>query len=559
MSSQNPLNLRDLLKLSTVDPFAVAADLAVNAPGYLANTVYKPVKEAVENFGPLMGGEAGVQGPIEKAALETLPSWTSKLTSLLSGKKAVPGADITAPTATYQEGASSKLRGQPEGNNNIWVRQGKGTANKDRTLMVQFSSDLLQPPAEKGSDVATDYYNQLYAKRKGYARPDDFWEIPQWQAELAHNVPNTDQYTIRDPKEAAEFFKRAGYKNIAFSALDVNKPFIKKLADEYPGKIVVGGYGDLGKDFAGHPNVEIQPSMKDFVEKEMGPGSYKQGYDYRHFSGTPTVPRLQLSDGCTQKCAFCTVPKKITESSRDTIIQQADAIAKDLPSNLIYINDKTYGQAENHTMLPELFERIKKKNPNFEGFVIQTTAAQMKKFSPEFLKKAGIKYVELGIETYNDPILKELKKPATEALIDAAAEKLRAAGIPMIPNIIVGFPGETEQTYSHTLDWLKKNEDIISHTNIYNVAAYEGTELAGKLQAAGKLPGGAGGDVSENAIKKSWMEDPDSHIDFHGRVHDFALGQLKKSPTFKKATQALGSVVTEPLVGMGALLNPPVK
>lgn len=458
------------------------------------------------------GVSRGSQRPLGKAIPESKPT-----PSVEEGP--AQGSHVTQPHANYTEAAAAKPKGQEYGGGkNLWARNHAGKNNADRTLMVQFSSDLLQGGRQR--DAADDYYDKLYANREGYHRPADFWEIPQWQAHLSHSMPNTDHYTVRDPEEAIRFLNAAGYKHVAFSALDVNKDFVKRLAEGAPKQhVVVGGYTDMNH-FAGLPNVSVHPSIKSFVESEGM--SYKPGYDYRHFSGTKTIPRLTLSDGCRHQCTFCCVPKKVDEKSREEILQQADAFAEHLPSDLIYLNDKTFGQAENHAMLPELYQRIKAKNPGFKGFVIQTTAAQMKRFTPDFLKNAGIRHVELGIESVNDPILRAHKKPATEALIEEAANKVRASGASLIPNIMVGLPGEDRTTYQRTLDWLNRHRDIISHVNAYNLALYDDSELGKKLQVI------SAGDRDENVQQKSWHVDPQAHKDFANRLWQFASGQLDK-------------------------------
>jgi hypothetical protein len=433
----------------------------------------------------------------------------------------------------FRSGVSNRTKGEDVANKNIWARQSLDPDNGNRTLMVQFSSDLLQ----KGPRTT---YDKLYQNRTGYDRPTDFWELPQWQAHMSYALPETtDHYTIRNIDEAIDFFKNSGYKNIAFSALDVNRDLIDKIATEVPKiHLVVGGYTDMDI-FKNHPNVTVYPTIKDFTESEGA--VYNPGYDYRLFSGTKTVPRLTMSDGCRHSCVFCSILKAITETGRDQIMQQVDTFARDLPSRLIYINDKTFGQASNHTMLPEIYNRIKGQNPDFDGFIIQTTAAQMKKFTSDFINRAGIKYIELGIESYNDPILKAMKKPANETLINEAAQKIRDAGAVLIPNIMVGLPGETPETYAKTMDWLNANRDIISHANIYNLALYDEAELGRKLEAKTQA------DRDENIIEKSWMEDPAVANRFHKGVFDFSSQQLDREPTTGKSA---GQVIEETFNGL---------
>ena len=462
-----------------------------------------------------VGQDSGGSGQVRSGVLK-LPS--------SSNTQSPKGSSVTTPHTTYEQAsvAKPKTGGSVDGNRNLWVRQSSDTDNSKRTLTVQFSSDLLQGNRQR--DHSDDYYDKLYGNREGYHRLADTWEIPQWVAHMAHSMPDTDHYTVRDPQEAIRFANEAGYKNVAFSALDVNKEHVRDFAKNYNGNVVVGGYTDMNH-FADLPNVKIHSTIKDFVESEGG--TYKPGYDYRHFEGTKTIPRLTLSDGCRHNCAFCCVPKQVTEKGREEIMQQVDAFAKHLPADLIYLNDKTFGQADNHKMLPEIYQRIKAQNPNFKGFVVQTTAAQMKKFTPEFLQQSGIRHAEIGVESFNDPILRAHKKPATEQLIEESAQKLRTAGVSLIPNIMVGLPGENQQTYGRTMDWLNRNKDIISHVNAYNLALYDESDLGKKIGALSSA------DRDENQIGKSFHTDPKVHQDFSNALFGYGNGQLDAGPMKK--------------------------
>lgn len=429
----------------------------------------------------------------------------------------IPGAMVSRPAPSYREAAA-------EPTSNPWVRKSVDPANdatpdnSNRVLLLQFSSDLINPPER---DVATGYYDKLYSgARPGYARLEDFWEIPQWMGYASHFIPDADVYVVRDLDQARSFLQEAKYGRVAASALDVNNGLIKEIARTYPGKIDVGGY--TGKEvFANTPNVTWHDSMEAFA-KDLGL-PYSQGVDYRHFQGSDVIPRLTMSQGCKHKCAFCTVEKTLTTPPLEVVMQQADAIAK-LGSKLVYLNDKTFGQADNYQSLADVYTRVKSQNPDFQGFIVQTTASQLTKLPTEWLAKSGIKFVELGIESYNDPILHEMHKPATVPIIDRAVQKLRDVGITLIPNIIIGFEKETPETYQRTLDFLKRNDDIISHANIYNLAIYKDAELGKKLTTATEA------DFNENVLEKSFHSNPEVHRVFAGKLYGFGEALLDKRP-----------------------------
>ena len=449
-----------------------------------------------------------------------LPGESAGLTPAAFMSKA-RGSEITEPADTYGHAVE-------RGKGNLWVRQSGASDNSNRVLLMQFTKDMMYAPTDVNKppnplDVAASaYYDKLYAQRKGYARLPDFWEVPQWHAVLTHALGEAaDLYVVRDMAEAKSFLATAGYKDVAFSVLDVNKSKVAELADANPGHTVLGGYTDTSEITSRNPRATRYESIDEYV-RSLGL-EYKRGFDYRLYRGSSVVPRLDLSQGCRHACKFCTITKKVVGTPPEVVTQQVDAFG-DLNAPLAYLNDKTLGQHDSYLRLPELYAKMKAANPDFGGFVIQTTAAQMKSFSDEFLRKSGIKFIELGVESYNDSVLKGQRKPANEKLIDAATEQMRRLGIAFIPNIVIGLPGETAATYAHTMDFLRKNSDVISHANIYNLAVYEGSELSKELKTT------SAADVDENVLAKSFHTDPAIHENFAREIYDWASQQLDKTP-----------------------------
>lgn len=432
----------------------------------------------------------------------------------------IAGANFSTPVRAYREASKAPT-------DNPWIRTSADPeadhadpSNGERVLMIQITSDLMNREGSSSThQIAKDYYDKVYSgARPGFTRMDDFWEIPQWMGFTGHIFPKADAYVVRNVEQATKFLNSAGYDRVLFSAMDVNTEFIRDLAKSYKGKVDIGGWVDP-KTFSDIPNAAWHNSLEDLAKAAGVP--YSEGVDYRHFHDSASIPRLNLSQGCKYKCAFCSVEKKVTTVPDSVILQQAQEIGK-LGTELVYLGDKTFGQAPNHKQLPELKTAIEKVNPNFKGFVVQTTASQLPKFELEWLKKSGIKFVELGIETYNDPILKAMHKPATEALMDKSADTLRKAGITLIPNILIGLPGETAETYARTLEFMQRNADVISHANIYNLAIYKDAELGKKINTA------SDGDFNENVLEKSFHDDPQVHRQFAGDLYGAASKMLDR-------------------------------
>jgi len=452
--------------------------------------------------------------------LQARTSWDENYKKLYQKLGRAPTAeevmhDVIKASGMEEKGSRTTYAQARKSDNNPHVTV-TGKPSKDKTLLVQFSSDLLTEGREDPG--ARAYYDKLHTM-DGYEIPGDFWEVPTWLTVVAGVVKDSDLYVIRSIEKAKEFLADQPYTKIFLSALEVNKDMIKEIAENFDGEVVVGGYVDPAF-FADNKNVKFYDTVENMAKGE----GYKMtaDVDYRHFKETKTQPRLCMSKGCLHKCAFCTVAKGLELTPTEIIDQQIDAW-DDLETKLVYLDDKTFGQAENYKDIIRIRKKISEKHPEFQGFIIQTTATQFNKFDEKFLYDAGIQYVELGIESFNDPILKKLHKPITEKTILEAAEKLKRAGISFIPNIIIGIPEETPASYQRTLDFLDMYKDTISHVNIYNLALYSGTELGDAIEEKTDT------DLNENEVAKSFHENPEVHLDFAEKIYAFAEQQLDRT------------------------------
>lgn len=355
-----------------------------------------------------------------------------------------------------------------------------------KVLFCQISTKLLNTKKRNYSSI---YYNTWYEQHKedGYVKPEHFWEIPLWIAEVSYCVESKELHIIEDIQQSAEYINNSDADIVLFSVLDVNKPIIEKLCYEINKPICLGGYSKLENE-----KVKWFNSVPELCQHFNIP--YRKGTDYSLFKNIECIPRLQLSRGCLHKCKFCTIPKGIEENNFLEIKQQVYSIRNMLKFKLVYIDDKTFGQASNYPILKWVYRKIKQVNPEFKGFIVQTTASKLLDIClEEHFTKLHLFAVELGVESYNNSILKDMKKPATENSIQRAVDVLRLYNINVILNLIVGLPNETRETYLHTLEFINGVKPY--GMNIYNLALYKDSELSKELNIE---------DADENKVIKSY-------------------------------------------------------
>lgn len=382
-----------------------------------------------------------------------------------------------------------------------------------KVLFCQISNNLINSPNDKSP--SSQYYNSIYElhKEDGYVRPEHFWEIPLWIAELSYIIENKELHIVEDIQASINYINNSDVDMVLFSVLDVNKDIVNSIVQNIIKRVYYGGYTKMSSNKA-----HYFASVKDFCSY-FG-FAYKKGTDYSLFKGYSTIPRLQLSTGCFHICKFCTVPKKVIENDYTDILQSVWSL-KDLNFKLVYIDDKTFGQTPNHIYLDSLGTYIKSWNPEFKGFIIQTSAFTfIKKLSLEKLKCCHIFAVELGVESYNNKILQSLAKPANESAISSVVGQLHNTGIKFIANLIIGLPGENKETYEHTLNFVERVKPYA--LNVYNLALYEDSILTKEL-------GIVDNEKNENVVERSYNSKEQNQLNkwFEESLYTLGLKQLK--------------------------------
>lgn len=319
-------------------------------------------------------------------------------------------------------------------------------------LFVQCANSMF-----KRHGSCDKYWDVFYKRWEhiGYYMGKHVFEIPKWVAEIAYFLQDDNQelfYCEYNASEAVDKINGGKYDYVMMSLMNANQFIIKDIVSQCPNqKFLIGGYNDeFMADMANEcPNVEITNGTID-VAKTLG-AEYRFGTDYSLFVGERVIPRLTMSYGCLNNCKFCIVPHgKITPVEKSVIEQQVKSF-EPIDYRLIYIDDKTYGQCVNYGFTKEMALFTGKKD--FNGFIVQTTTGMLYKKGKDF-KNAGVSVAEIGLETFNDEILRAYRKPSSEAMTVKAVEACNACGIRLIANVIIGLSEETEDTYRKTYDYI---------------------------------------------------------------------------------------------------------
>lgn len=203
------------------------------------------------------------------------------------------------------------------------------------------------------------------------------------------------------------------------------------------------------------------------------------------------VANLQTKRGCPLECSYCTYPLLEGHATRAVepraVADEMDALARAGIRHFFFV-DAVFNQPEGHAAA--VCEEILRR-----GLDVSWTAYLAPKGADPHLadlfQRSGCAAVELGTDALCDAMLASYKKGFTAAEAMEFARILAARGIPECHNLVLGGPGETEETLAESvarMDELSPTAVIVT----IGLRVYPHTELAstaGLASGEGELTG----------------------------------------------------------------------
>jgi len=177
---------------------------------------------------------------------------------------------------------------------------------------------------------------------------------------------------------------------------------------------------------------------------------------------------LAIQEGCNNFCTYCVVPyTRGVEMSRpvEDVMREAKRLAEtgSVELNLLGQNVNSY-HGEDANGKERNLAYLLNKVAEIDGIErIRYTTSYPADVDDDLIKchkdlKKLMPYLHLPIQSGSDAILKKMNRRHTRDDYLRVVEKLKAANpkIGMSSDFIVGFPGETDEDFSATLDVVKK-------------------------------------------------------------------------------------------------------
>ena len=209
-------------------------------------------------------------------------------------------------------------------------------------------------------------------------------------------------------------------------------------------------------------------------------GSYSIGDRTRAF--------LKVQDGCDYKCTYCTIPLARGISRSDTlenVIHNAKEISSKGIKEIVLtgVNIGDYGKGEfgnkkhEHTFL-ELVKELDKVNGIHRLRISSIEPNLLKDETIDFVATSNsfVPHFHIPLQSGSDELLKKMKRRYLRKVYTDRVSKIKE----VMPNacigvdVIVGFPGETNELFLETYNYL--NDLDISYLHVFTYSERPNTE-----------------------------------------------------------------------------------
>ncbi len=210
-------------------------------------------------------------------------------------------------------------------------------------------------------------------------------------------------------------------------------------------------------------------------------------------SGDRTRTFLKVQDGCDYSCSFCTIPLARGKSRSNSIkktMQVANEVVANTDAKEIVLTGVNIGDFGRHNdedfngLVKELDQlrgieriRISSIEPNLLTDEIIHTVSKSDKFVPHF---------HIPLQSGSAQLLKKMRRRYKRDVYETRVETIKN----LMPHccigvdVIIGFPGETEELFMETYDFLKDLN--ISYLHVFSYSERDNTLAADMENAVSK-------------------------------------------------------------------------
>ena len=292
---------------------------------------------------------------------------------------------------------------------------------------------------------------------------------------------------------------------------------LRKIKEKNPKSVIVatGCYAQVAKDelekmpeidivIGNDEKKEIIKYVEKFIQEETkiieidDISKQKEFIDMGQITYTEkTRAVVKIQDGCNQFCSYCIIPYargRVRSRNAESIVQEITEIAKKGIKEVVItgIHIASYGKDfHNENGLIELLEKINQIN-GIER--IRLGSLEPKIMTEEFVQRLMklekvCHHFHLSLQSGCDEVLKRMNRKYTTEEFKIIVQRLRKAykDVMLTTDIIIGFPGETDEEFNKTYEFLREIKFYKMHVFPYSprkgtIAANMPNQVDGKVK-----------------------------------------------------------------------------
>ena len=312
------------------------------------------------------------------------------------------------------------------------------------------------------------------------------YEIIENSYEADICVINTCSVTNMSDRKSRQIIRRVKEKNknVILVVTGCYAQVSKEEISQMPEADIVLGNNEK-KDIVTH--------IKEFIEEKSLKVQVQDAFKPKEFADFGTITytektraSIKVQDGCDRFCSYCIIPYargRVRSRNTESVINEIKAVAKKGIQEVVItgIHIASYGKDfKNEYKLIDLLEEINK----IEGIRrIRLGSIEPILITDEFISRLVkiekvCHHFHLSLQSGCDETLKRMNRRYTTEEFMQVVERIRNSYEDAIltTDIIVGFPGETQEEFNCTYEFLKEIKFYKMHVFPYSIR--KGTKAA---------------------------------------------------------------------------------
>lgn len=206
---------------------------------------------------------------------------------------------------------------------------------------------------------------------------------------------------------------------------------------------------------------------------------------------------LKISDGCDNNCSYCIIPKArgpVCSKSREDVCLEVKALCANGWREVVLTGIETaaYGRDLNGINLAYVVEEVNQLDCGLERIRLGSLEPAFVK--PEIVKRFALceklmPHYHLSLQSGSDRILAAMRRKynTTQFYKTVCTLREHIPDVTFTTDIIVGFPGETEEMFKETCDFVRKCEFLFAHIFPYSDrSGTDASKMSNKLSDSEK-------------------------------------------------------------------------